>query len=184
MILTDQAINECLAQGIIEIEPFNPKNLGSNSYDVTLSKDILVFNPPHEVFDPYTDQSQHWKKVKIDEFGFLMSPNLPVLACTNERTFTPRHVPIITGKSSIGRNFLSIHQTAGFGDIGFNGFWTLELSCVIPTVIYSDMKIGQIYFNTIKGETAVDYSSKESASYLQQKSICQPVPSMLWKKIK
>ena len=59
---------------------------------------------------------------------------------------------MIEGRSSIGRLGLFIHVTAGFGDIGFHGYWTLEMYCIHPIKIYPDIEICQIYYHAIKGD--------------------------------
>lgn len=180
MILTDSEIKKQLDAGRIEIAPFNPDNLGSNSYDVTLNENLLIFTGDH--FNPAIDQSKDWTKHKIDKGGFLLMPNKCYLGVTNERTNTPHHYPKINGKSSIGRNFISIHQTAGDGDVGFNGYWTLEITVKMPTVIYPNMKIGQISFWKVVGECENSYQQKKDASYKEQYAKAEPVPSKLYKK--
>ena len=60
-------------------------------------------------------------------------------------------VPMIEGRSSIGRLGIYIHVTAGFGDIGFSGYWTLEISVVQPVIIYPFVRIAQIYYHEIRG---------------------------------
>ena len=47
---------------------------------------------------------------------------------------------------------ISIHQTAGFGDMGFIGRWTLEITCVEPVIIYAEMLCCQIQFWEATGE--------------------------------
>jgi dCTP deaminase len=59
---------------------------------------------------------------------------------------------MIEGRSSIGRLGISIHATAGFGDIGFFGYWTLEISCIEPVRIYPGIRICQIFYHTVKGK--------------------------------
>lgn len=66
-----------------------------------------------------------------------------------EYTETHKFVPMLEGRSSVGRLGISIHSTAGFGDIGFCGYWTLEISCVQPVRIYSGVDICQIYYHTV-----------------------------------
>ena len=46
---------------------------------------------------------------------------------TEEYTETHAHVPFLEGKSSTGRLGIDIHATAGKGDVGFCGNWTLEI---------------------------------------------------------
>jgi dCTP deaminase len=53
---------------------------------------------------------------------------------------------MIEGRSSIARLGLTIHITAGFGDVGFCGKWTLELTAAQSIMIYPRMPIGQLYW--------------------------------------
>jgi len=43
MILTDKTINDEINEGNIVIEPFNPNNLGTNSYDLTLLNTLILY---------------------------------------------------------------------------------------------------------------------------------------------
>jgi len=38
-----------------------------------------------------------------------------------------------------------IHVTAGFGDVGFAGYWTLAMFCVNPVKIYPGVEVCPIY---------------------------------------
>jgi dCTP deaminase len=42
---------------------------------------------------------------------------------------------------------LSVHATAGFGDIGFRGYWTLELSVIQPLLVYPGAEVCQIIYH-------------------------------------
>ena len=81
---------------------------------------------------------------------------------------------MLEGRSSIGRLGLFIHITAGFGDVGFNGFWTLEMFCVKPIRVYSNVEICQVFYHTIEG----DFDQYESNKYQNNQGI---QPSMLYK---
>jgi dCTP deaminase len=59
---------------------------------------------------------------------------------------------MLEGRSSIGRLGVFIHVTAGFGDVGFSGYWTLEIFCVQPIKIYPEIEICQIYYHGIEGK--------------------------------
>lgn len=61
-------------------------------------------------------------------------------------------MPFIEGRSSVGRLGISIHVTAGFGDVGFIGRWTLEISVIHPIRVYAGVEICQIAFTDIVGE--------------------------------
>ena len=91
-------------------------------------------------------------KFKIDpERGWVLKPGIGYLMHTRERICTNKYVPIIDGKSSIGRLFMLVHFTAGFGDPGFDGQYTMEVSVLHPLRVYAGMKIAQIRFHTIAG---------------------------------
>ncbi|MEO7801507.1 MAG: dCTP deaminase, partial [Ginsengibacter sp.] len=98
---------------------------------------------------------------------------------TAEYTETHAHVPFLEGKSSTGRLGIDIHATAGKGDVGFCGNWTLEISCKMPVRIYNGMPIGQLIYFPVDGTVREKYNQKNSAKYSGQPS--KPVESMMWK---
>ena len=164
MILTDHTITAEMNKGNIVIEPFNPANLGTNSYDLTLSNTLILYT--ERVLD--VRKKNPSAPIIIPEEGIVLQPNIVYLASTIEYTQTLRHVPILMGKSSLGRLGLFVHVTAGFGDVGFAGHWTLELVCVQPVRIYAGMKIAQIVYNDITEMPKVSYDKKEDAKYSNQ----------------
>ena len=164
MILTDHTITAEMNKGNIVIEPFNPANLGTNSYDLTLSNTLILYT--ERVLD--VRKKNPSAPIIIPEEGIVLQPNILYLASTIEYTQTLRHVPILMGKSSLGRLGLFVHVTAGFGDVGFAGHWTLELVCVQPVRIYAGMKIAQIVYNDITEMPKVSYDKKEDAKYSNQ----------------
>jgi dCTP deaminase len=83
---------------------------------------------------------------------------------------------MIEGRSSIGRLGLFVHVTAGFGDVGFCGFWTLEMFAVQPVKIYPGVPICQIFFHQIVGDIT-EYSSDK---YQHNRDI---QPSMLFREL-
>jgi dCTP deaminase len=69
------------------------------------------------------------------------------------------YVPVIKGKSSIGRLGLFIHATADLIDVGSINRWTLQLIPTLDIRVFAGMLIGQVTFWEILGETAL-YSGK------------------------
>jgi dCTP deaminase len=59
----------------------------------------------------------------IPDEGLILQPGIVYLASTVEYTETMKHVPIIQGKSSLGRLGLAVHVTAGFGDVDLFNYW-------------------------------------------------------------
>lgn len=98
------------------------------------------------------------KTVIIPENGLVIEPGRLYLGRTLEYTKTDKFVPMLEGRSSVGRLGLYIHVTAGFGDVGFSGYWTLEIQCVQTIRIYPDIEICQIYYHLLSGDY-VKYSS-------------------------
>lgn len=155
MLLSGLEIEKHLGDEI-SINPFDRRNLGPNSYNLTLNRDLLVYT--EDILDMKKDNS--YRRFTIPEEGFVLHPNRLYLGRTNEYTMTKGFVPMLEGRSSIGRLGLFVHVTAGFGDVGFEGFWTLEIHCIEPIRIYADVPICQIYYHTLLGEYE-PYSSKK-----------------------
>jgi len=114
------------------------------------------------------------KEIIISEEGYKLEPNELYLGRTLEYTTTKNFVPMIEGRSSIGRLGIFIHITAGFGDVGFSGYWTLEIFCIKPIIIYPNVEIAQLYYHTIDGE----YEEYNSGKYQNNTDV---QPSMLYK---
>lgn len=175
MILTDSRILEEMAKGTIIIEPYRRDDLGSNSYDVHLGKWLATY------INAELDAKKHNKieYFEIPDEGFVLQPHAFYLGVTEEYTETHAHVPFLEGKSSTGRLGIDIHATAGKGDVGFCGNWTLEISCKMPVRVYKGMPIGQLIYFPVEGEIAVKYNQKNNAKYSGQPN--KPVESMMWK---
>ena len=162
MILSGKEIERHMGNEII-IKPFNKSQLNPNSYNLRLADELMIYDL-HEL-DMKKKNSGHL--IKIPEEGYLLEPNKLYLARTMEYTKTECFVPMLEGRASVGRLGLFIHVTAGFGDVGFSGYWTLEMFCVQPIRIYSGVEICQIYFHTVLG-TADKY---DSGKYQNNKGI-------------
>jgi len=169
MILSGKEIRNRLGKEIY-IEPFDEKLLNPNSYNLRLHNELLVYD--EDVLD--MKKPNKTKKIIIPEDGLVLKPGELYLGRTLEYTKTDKYVPMLEGRSSIGRLGLFIHVTAGFGDVGFSGYWTLEIHCVRPIRIYPNVEICQIYYHTIEG----DYEPYSSGKYQNNQGI---QPSLLYK---
>ncbi|MBC2576200.1 dCTP deaminase [Peptostreptococcus canis] len=156
MILSGKEILKNVELNNIIIEPFDKNKVNPNSYNLSLYNELLVYE--NEILDMKVPNKV--KKIEIPEEGLLLEPNKLYLGRTNEFTKTEKFVPMLEGRSSTGRLGLFIHVTAGFGDIGFAGYWTLEIFCVQPIRIYPNTQICQIYYHDILGEFDLYKSGK------------------------
>lgn len=154
MILSGQEIKSRLGTDI-KIDPFNEAQLNPNSYNLTLHNELLVYE--EVVLD--LKVPNRYRRLEIPPTGLVMSPSQVYLARTVERTETHNLVPMIEGRSSLGRLGLFVHVTAGFGDAGFCGYWTLEMFAVQPIRIYPGVQICQIIYHTLEGAVQ-EYRSK------------------------
>lgn len=175
MILTDIEITSKIESGDIVIKPYDEKCLGSNSYDVHLGETLAEYIPV------VLDAKRHNEitKYKIPAEGLILYPGKLYLGVTQEYTETHKNVPMLDGKSSTGRLGIDIHATAGKGDAGFCGHWTLEISVTVPVKVYAGMPIGQIWYLGTTGEVKNPYNKKESAKYNNE--LGEPVESMMFK---
>ena len=169
MILSGRRIRERLGTEIV-IDPFNPAQLNPNSYNLRLHDELVVYDAP--VLDMRTENPV--SRLRIPPEGLELEPHRLYLGRTLEYTETRGAVPMLEGRSSIGRLGLFVHITAGFGDVGFCGYWTLEIFCVQPIRIYAGVEICQIFYHTIEG----DYDSYEGGKYQNNTGIQQ---SMLYR---
>lgn len=183
--LTGEAIRQAIQSGEIIIDPYDPKNINPNSYNLKIGNTIATLRPNrHETYwgspDPNPDgyvcavavqKTRDWVEIdlkekveydttEIPENGILLQPGELYLVPTVENIHTDYYEPIITGRSTMGRLGISVHQEAGFGDIGFNGHMTLQLKVTYPTRIYPFFPMAQVYFLTPHGEIKDLYHGK------------------------
>ena len=186
-MLTGEGIRNAILTGDIMISDFDEKRLNPNSYNLRLGDKLLVYrltkhhlairsdhdkctkfsNMLYELTDDlmntnYLDPRKDNPTIEypIPEDGFILYPGELYLGTTMERTFTEKYVPMISGRSSIGRLGIDIHKTAGFGDIGFDGKWTLEIVATVPVLVYPGMEICQIYFESPEGPIGIKYNGR------------------------
>lgn len=169
MILVDKTILSEMENGNIKVEPFNRDHLGTNSIDLTLNPTVKTYSILASQYG-FVDckRKNHTDDFIIPEDGFILRPGKLYIASTNEYTETLNAVPKLEGKSSLGRLGLFIHVTAGYGDVGFKGTWTLELVATVPIKVYPNMKICQISYHSISDKPLVSYDKKEDAKYSGQ----------------
>lgn len=172
-VLVDSEIKRAHDVGSIIIEPFDPKALGTNSYDVHLARTLKCYKvtkkmlgvAEHRTIELDCRKPNETYDIEIPDNGFVLLPNMLYLASTTEYTESHKHLPLLNGKSSIGRLGLSIHVTAGTGDVGFRGHWTMELFVVHALRIYAGMAIGQLLWLSTNEQPDVPYDLKKSAKY-------------------
>jgi dCTP deaminase len=148
MILTAQRIDTEVTSGRIVITPYDERLLNPNSYNFRLAERLVVYR--EGILDPRVANAT--EEIVIPAEGLVIAPGQLYLGGTVEVMGSNHFVPLIYGRSSIGRMGLFVQITAPLGDIGYVGRWTLQLTPVRPLRIYSGMKIGQVFFVVPHGE--------------------------------
>lgn len=154
MLLADRDIeHQNRFRGIIT--PFRKEQLQPCSYDIRLGRFLLI-EPRHP--DGWYDKSvpvedmgptKRWDlrvaEYEIQKGEFLLAEslekfNVPLGMCMH-----------LHGKSTIGRQGMLIHATAGLGDPGWTGVLTLELALLSrkPLTLTEGMLIGQVTFEQL-----------------------------------
>ena len=155
MILSGTEISRKVGAGTIVIDPFDPSQITTNSYDFRLGSSLVEYTkiPLDVKCDNPTRETQ------IPTDGVVLRKGSLYLGSTYETMGSRSYVPVIKGKSSIGRLGLFIHATADLIDVGSINRWTLQLIPTLDIRVFAGMLIGQVTFWEILGETAI-YSGK------------------------
>jgi len=179
-ILTGKAIEMAVMRGDIEITPFKKEHINPASIDLTLGRYYTMYQPLllNACYDVKAEIPSHRRT--IPDEGLILTPGELYLMHTEERVATKHFVSVLDGKSSIGRLGICVHLTAGYGDVGFDGQYTLEMTSVFRMRIYAGMKIAQMRFHTVAGERT---SYQNTGKYVGEFA-SGPVPSMAWKQFR
>lgn len=155
-MLSGDEILKQIKKGNIKIDPFKEDNIEPNSYVVHLANELLVYE--NDVLE--CKKENKVRKIKIPKEGYILRPGELYLGRTEEYTETNGYVPMLNGRLSVAALGITIHITAGFGDNGFKGTWTLEIMVVKPVKIYPGMKIGELSYFPVIGDSNIKYNGK------------------------
>lgn len=176
-VLPDHKIARELAYGELEVEPVNlDEQLQPASLDIRLGNHFREFRDNRAIVGLDDDLNDEMFETTCTEI--VLAPDDFVLADTVETFKIPNNIlGRVTGRSSIGRLGVTVHQTAGLFDPGFQGKGVLEIANATqrPIVLESGMRIAQMTFEKIEGSANKPYS-KEDNKYQEQDG---PVPSRI-----
>ena len=151
MILTGSEIHKQVLSGRIIIDPFTQQQINPNSYNFRLGKVLKVYK--EKILDPR--RPNDFREFEIPSSGYKLRPSRLYLGHIFERIGSNFYVPIMRGRSSIGRLGLFINITADLIDLGAIGKWTLQFHAVQPIIIYPGMLIGQMTFWMLVGKRSL-----------------------------
>lgn len=154
-MLNDEAIKEEMKRGSIAIERADA-DIKQNYVAVTLADTLKVYSAPALDVTKATEATV----INIPPEGLVLKPGELYIGATNEFTKTYGFVPMLEGLDELAALGVKAHITAGFGDNGFEGTWTLEIICSMPTIVYPGMLIGYTSYYPVVGDSDVLYRGK------------------------
>lgn len=170
MILCDKHLKEWAESG--GISPYDPSLINPASIDLRLARTYRV---PFKTGETYSWSDERF----IPNDGLLIRPGMFVLCRSLEWTRIPVDCAAkLFLKSTYGRSGLE-HLHAGYGDPGFSGTWTLELTSLWPGClrIYKHEPLLQLTLETLSDHPEHDYT--ETGRYCNQFNITPPRPPRL-----
>lgn len=177
MILSDRDIRAALQrlENPLIIDPgFDPQRLQPASLEMTLDNQVLRQGNGFRQVNAmggggWLIPQILWEEGTLDDRAFL-GPGEFALATTVETVKIPTDlVAQVNGKSSLARQGLIVHTTAGFIDPGFRGQITLELKNVsnYPVPLWAGMPVCQLVFYQMTSPSERPYGSKGLGSHYQ-----------------
>lgn len=163
MFLSDVDIKKALINNQIVIKPFDESQLQVASYDVTLGNEFeIVDRHQIQAADPANGLYPQTRKFEInDNDYFVLHPGENVLG--KQREFIGvdnEHLILLSGKSSLARIGLVVHNTAMLFNPGHHFYPTFELvnNSNVPIILRPGMEIAQLLFARLISKTSKDYN--------------------------
>jgi len=173
MFLSDYDIYRTMKKGHITIDPFREGQLQVASYDVTLDNEFQVIDRYDiQASDPARGIYPRTRTIVIPEGeAFILHPGESVLGKQFEKIGVDlNHLMLLSGKSSLARIGLVVHNTAMLFNPGHTFYPTFELvnNSNVPIMLRPGMEIAQILFARLTSEASRSY--EEIGRYNEQNS--------------
>jgi dCTP deaminase len=171
-ILVDWQLRSLINGGALKILPLGVDAIQPNSVDVRLNNSFAGYNDAYMymVLDPYDKESTLLGLQRSTSDKVLLKKGAFLLAETMEHIMLPDNIcAMLEGKSSLARLGITVHQTGGFIDCGFEGTLTLELSNenARPIILRAGMPIAQLVFHKT-ADAEIPYNKRKTAKYNKQ----------------
>lgn len=166
MVLSDTSIRELLKEYPDFIQPL-PKDMHIQpaSIDLSLGSEIRFYDDSYMYLD------------FLGGVGHNLHPGEFILGQTKQYVNIPSHlVGQLNGKSTLGRQGLMVHSTAGYIDPGFSGNITLELKNIGHNIIHlrENMLIAQLILIQLTTPAERPYGSEGLNSHYQGQTGAAP----------
>ena len=162
MYLSDIDIKKAIKAGEITLSDFDAKRLQPVSYDILLGNKFFLTETHTDGFiDPHKRKFPRAREIHIkDSEQFVLHPGVSVLAWSRDYFGSSEYLIQLSGKSSLARIGLIVHNTAGIVNPGDYLNITLELFNLnsIPIILHPGMEIAQLTFSKISSKPGIEYS--------------------------
>ncbi len=161
MYLSNSDIEKAVKEGRITLDPFDKKRVQPASYDILLgnlfwttsSHDTLATDPKNNIFPRLIETSVP------DGKEFYLHPGITVLGISKDFFGSEEFLIHLSGKSSLARLGLVVHNTAGLINPGHFLNITFELVnfSKVPIILRPGMPIAQILFSQLSSPPTKHY---------------------------
>jgi Deoxycytidine deaminase len=160
-MLSDHRILKERIQGNIVIEPFDERQLGTNSYDCRLGTWYFAQEAQGQDLDLFSEGVREaWGEPrKASKRGIPVRPGETILAHTLETVGGRNgYLACMRTRSTVARSCLDVCGSAGLGDVSYIAVWTLEIRNMSRNTIWlpTGGRILQMEFHYV-GETLKHY---------------------------
>jgi len=167
MYLSDKDIKIELEKENIVISDFDEKRLQPATYDILLGNKFQVMKSYKTAsVDPSKNIFPETHTIDVpDGEPFVLHPGKTVLGTSKDYFGSDKYLIQLSGKSSLARIGLVVHNTAGIVNPGHFLNITFELynAGKIPIILRPGMEIAQILFAQISSE--VEQSYKDTGNF-------------------
>jgi dCTP deaminase len=168
MILSDIDIKSAVESKKIEVEPWEPMNVGPSTLDLRLSNKIQSIDGAYYIgsgYDPTSNLKNHLNEVLYGESSFddkigsfTLKPGNSCLACLMEKVKMKYFRGLIVNRSNMSK-LLDIPES--YVDPGYSGYLNIRItnSNNFPVVLREGLRVVQMEFYPVKPK--VDYQKRK-----------------------
>lgn len=153
-MLSGKEIEKQLELGNIKISPTTHTLINPNSINLSLNNTLAYY--PEDIID--INKKNRMEKITFDENGIVLYPNQIYVGRSNEWIETDKYVPMLSGRSSLGRLGCHSFCSGGMGSLGYKGYFHTPMRPMAPIKMYPNMKHAQLYFYTPTGKIDTLYN--------------------------
>lgn len=161
MYLSDRDIRAGIESADISISDFDTSRLQPASYDIRLwEKFLIVKDYSVTNIDPVNKILPEYEEIVVTpEDGFVLRPGVTVLGTSIEKFGSEKYLIQLSGKSSLARLGLIVHNTAWLINPGHYLNITFELANMnsVPIILRPGMDIAQLLFAEMSSPPEQDY---------------------------